>query len=417
MMVISGPWLTIQAAAFTNGIVLQNLSESIYVGRGGYPDDERPWIVQHLFEAVATGLDLLSAQYDDFARQIDEKARQTVLSSDSPPPPSPMETHDPLLERQESGLPSPTTEPSSPVLGPTVPQFMRSTVLSAESTLTTLTELDVEFPDYEDDVMSQADEDLREREETLAQAEAQAEQQQLAKAPAQAQAGKFPLSLPFSIPPSYYALPSIPVCRNRFLPLATKFLDDELHDLTPLRDDMWCTSYVAHLNDGRKVVVKYVTRYGEDTHRFLAELGYAPKLIHIGLLWRTSLDRPFAMRMVVMEYVEGCDATQKRISSAQYSHLKAALHAMHNRGDVHGDLRAANIRLCADDTIRILDFDWAGPRGEVFYPYDLLNNGVWHPDVQANIHGRLFIRKRFDYHMFYKTVRLNRQAYNIVDEV
>ena len=35
----------------------------------------------------------------------------------------------------------------------------------------------------------------------------------------------------------------------------------------------------------------------------------------------------------------------------------------------------------------------------------------------ANLHRTLYIRKEYDYYMFYKTVSLNRKSYNIVDGV
>ena len=48
---------------------------------------------------------------------------------------------------------------------------------------------------------------------------------------------------------------------------------------------------------------------------------------------------------------------------------------------VHGDLRPQNILPLADNSIRVVDFDWAGTSGVVKYPEDMNRECSWHSDV------------------------------------
>ena len=50
--------------------------------------------------------------------------------------------------------------------------------------------------------------------------------------------------------------------------------------------------------------------------------------------------------------------------------LKEAIDEMHAADYVHGDLRPQNV-LVVNNTIRVLDFDWAGQTGVVRYPKEL----------------------------------------------
>ena len=56
---------------------------------------------------------------------------------------------------------------------------------------------------------------------------------------------------------------------------------------------------------------------------------------------------------------------------------------MHYEGYVHGDLRPPNIVVPTDNTIRILDIDWAGKEGDVRYPQELNTSCNWHPGVES----------------------------------
>ena len=128
-------------------------------------------------------------------------------------------------------------------------------------------------------------------------------------------------------------------------------------------------------SSGKEVVVKFSRRYGIEAHRFLASKEQAPKVLHFEPL-------PGNWCVVVMEKVDG-KPLQCPIDEAVESKVKAALDNLHSEDFVHGDLRAQNILLLNDNSIRVADFDWAGKSGKVKYPENLSMSVDWHPDVFA----------------------------------
>jgi tRNA A-37 threonylcarbamoyl transferase component Bud32 len=52
--------------------------------------------------------------------------------------------------------------------------------------------------------------------------------------------------------------------------------------------------------------------------------------------------------------------------------LQNLVSSFHARGLVHGDLRDANI-ICKGDSVMLIDFDWGGKDGQVFYRTANLN--------------------------------------------
>ena len=128
-------------------------------------------------------------------------------------------------------------------------------------------------------------------------------------------------------------------------------------------------------DSGQKVVVKFVrSHYGEDVHRFLAAKQLAPRLISCEKL----LGGWYA---VVMEKIEG-SRLELTVDEPVKKSLEEAVKTMHEEGYVHGDLRRQNI-LVVDNTVRILDFDWAGKYPMARYPKELnmSSNCNWHSDV------------------------------------
>ena len=124
--------------------------------------------------------------------------------------------------------------------------------------------------------------------------------------------------------------------------------------------------------NGEDVVVKFSrSHYGTDVHSLLAKHGLAPQLKYTQVL-------PGNWHVVIMEKVTGVLLpASEQVNMA----LKDAVDKIHAQGYVHGDLRAQNI-LVVDDSIRILDFDWAGKEGEVRYPQELNTSCNWHSDVK-----------------------------------
>lgn len=125
--------------------------------------------------------------------------------------------------------------------------------------------------------------------------------------------------------------------------------------------------------DGKEVIVKFVTTsYGQDVHNFLAEANLAPKLFSVSPL-------PGGWLAVVMEKVVG-DAMTHQTTEPVKRALEKAVELMHSNGYVHGDLRPQNI-LVVGNTIRILDFDWAGKYPDARYSTQLNMQCDWHPNV------------------------------------
>ena len=125
-----------------------------------------------------------------------------------------------------------------------------------------------------------------------------------------------------------------------------------------------------------EVVVKFVRfRYGEDAHKCLAEQQLAPTLYSCELL----NGRWYA---IVMEKVVG-KRIQTPVDPQVQASLSNAIAVLHSNGYVHGDLRPQNI-LVVGDTVRILDFDWAGMEGTARYPKELNMENEWHHDVRCD---------------------------------
>ncbi|KAI0071281.1 hypothetical protein K474DRAFT_1669143 [Panus rudis PR-1116 ss-1] len=197
----------------------------------------------------------------------------------------------------------------------------------------------------------------------------------------------------------------------RFFPLATSYKTDNGNHVSfkytafLKEKDPSCLTFLATLKESeKKVVVKFVDRYGEDEHQLLAEKGYAPQLLYYGHIWDETKHGSEdgvtlanagcgPRRMVVMEYVEGktlqelgADVPRDRVCDA----LREIIAILHQQQSVHGDIRSPNILLTdveEDDVkerIRIIDFDWAGREGTVRYPYDLSQNIKWPIGVKDN---------------------------------
>ncbi|KAK0463243.1 uncharacterized protein EV420DRAFT_1523465 [Desarmillaria tabescens] len=187
----------------------------------------------------------------------------------------------------------------------------------------------------------------------------------------------------------YRDLVHLPLSSNahhpRFFPFPTSFLNDNqprvhfkyLKPLKPL--DPGCVTFLAEtIPDKSKVVVKFVQTYGVEAHRLLAQHNLAPPLLHFKHLSEDGAGYG-ALKMVVMGYVEGKTVTKvfngAALSPNVVGDLECALSILHGEGLVFGDLRRPNIMIMPgpneDDTVRLIDFDWAGKENEVRYPIHL----------------------------------------------
>ena len=108
----------------------------------------------------------------------------------------------------------------------------------------------------------------------------------------------------------------------------------------------------ATLDGKNEVVVKFVRHhYGKDVHKCLADAHFAPTLIECCLL-------PGGWYAVVMDKVNGNPLSITNRTSEIRQSLHDAVKLMHSKNYVHGDLRPQNF-LIVDNSVRILDFDWA----------------------------------------------------------
>jgi hypothetical protein len=174
-----------------------------------------------------------------------------------------------------------------------------------------------------------------------------------------------------------------PTNPSRFFPYSTSFTAVDPNSgqdrtwkfkyLYALEDCSVCVTYRAEILDepraGEEIVVKFVTRYGEEVHRFLEQHGHAPKLHYFGPLrdggdscgniWPGATGSPLLhggpLRMAVMEYIHPSEAPHD--SQKQVSHVVKQLH---DNGFVYGDLRTPNVLFDDDKKVKFIDFDWAG---------------------------------------------------------
>ena len=140
----------------------------------------------------------------------------------------------------------------------------------------------------------------------------------------------------------------------------------QLQNMKKMNNIEWL--FEAECN-GKKVAVKFVrTFYGEDVHKLLAKHELAPQLFSV-----TPLDGGWLA--VVMEAIEGAPLRRPAAKPVEEA-LKRAVSLMHTNGYVHGDVRPQNV-LVSDNTVRIVDFDWAGKHPNARYPPELNMDCNW----------------------------------------
>ena len=141
------------------------------------------------------------------------------------------------------------------------------------------------------------------------------------------------------------------------------------------QDSQKCRLFEAMCNE-QKCVVKFVSsHYGTDVQQYLAQKNLAPQIIS-----HTQLSGGW--NAVVMEKVDG-NKFPVEPTQTQKKSLLDAVDYLHLGGYVHGDLRPQNIMVLPDDTVRIVDFDWAGRAGHAKYPLDINISAShnWHSGV------------------------------------
>jgi serine/threonine protein kinase len=149
--------------------------------------------------------------------------------------------------------------------------------------------------------------------------------------------------------------------------------------------------YIAEMPaaDKQLVLIKFARQYSIELHELCANSGHAPRILAFERL-------PGGWFAVAMEYIEsGVPITHSSLLPAHrdrwMAELRGLMHSFHEKGFVHGDLRDANI-ICKNDSVMLIDFDWGGKEGEVFYPTSNLNDEL----LQGRVSGDLRITKEDD---------------------
>ena len=139
---------------------------------------------------------------------------------------------------------------------------------------------------------------------------------------------------------------------------------------------------------GLQVLVKLVPRsYSQDVHKHMADNGLAPKLYG----YAEVKDVPTAY---VMEYLDPSiwqtlhqlskpkNKPNKPTANQLRGTLQKIIAALDEKKYVHGDLRSNNIMIRTDVMdksveLKVVDFDWAGKAGQVYYPAERNEEIQW----------------------------------------
>ncbi|KXN90928.1 hypothetical protein AN958_03203 [Leucoagaricus sp. SymC.cos] len=196
----------------------------------------------------------------------------------------------------------------------------------------------------------------------------------------------------------YSANPSLPL-RNPTHPYPTSFTsrDGSVNHFIYLVHMKGRNLFLGRMDgvDGTAICIKFVTRYCEEGHEFLAAKGFAPKLHAVERL-------PGGLYMVVMddvseEYVSLFNLIRDNLDLLSKEHLGArkllsekvrqCLRQLHQAGFVHGDIRDTNIMVKTlsqggfkDGSFLVVDYDSCGKIKQARYPLNLNTTSVWRPE-------------------------------------
>jgi serine/threonine protein kinase len=129
-------------------------------------------------------------------------------------------------------------------------------------------------------------------------------------------------------------------------------------------------------DDDSEIYVKFVQQYGQDVHRELEILNMAPELL--------AVVKKRTFKMIVMKAEQksrSWDTSLDANDEEMVLQLRQIRDALRSKTYVHGDLRAPNILVCKDKTVKLIDFDWAGKAGVMCYPVQLNQKNIWPEDA------------------------------------
>ena len=117
--------------------------------------------------------------------------------------------------------------------------------------------------------------------------------------------------------------------------------------------------------DNQPILIKSTREYSVELHDFCAQLGHAPPILAYEIL-------PGGRRAIAMEFISLAALITRSLGLATHNQrwmaeLLKLVEAFHGKDLVHGDLRDVNIICDNDGKMMLIDFDWGGMDGEVFY--------------------------------------------------
>jgi hypothetical protein len=201
---------------------------------------------------------------------------------------------------------------------------------------------------------------------------------------------------PPEIQPTARRFPS--VTRLRKWGSSTEYLSFQILGFHPDRQG-YRLLYLAETTGLEKhtIIVKFAREYSVELHAFCAERSHAPRILAFEHL-------PGGWKAIAMEYIVSGITITKSLGLDTHrdrwtTELLQLVNDFHAEGLVHGDLRDANM-ICNDQDVMLLDFDWGGQDGQVFYPTPNLNSEL----LEGRSSDNLKIIKEDDTRILKKTL-------------
>ncbi|KAF9010899.1 hypothetical protein BDZ89DRAFT_1078046 [Hymenopellis radicata] len=171
---------------------------------------------------------------------------------------------------------------------------------------------------------------------------------------------------------------------NRYYPSFNSYMDENNNSVAfryvkPLEMDLSCIVFLAErLDNEEQFVVKFVSRYNAAAHTYMAEGGYAPRLLCHQPLGPGYGD----WALVAMDYVAGQTIFHKYgagpLPDDVLGAIRNALDYLHSEQYILPDLRRPNVMILDQEDllmgqrIKIIDFDWVSVEGDgARYPFHL----------------------------------------------
>ncbi|KAG8756164.1 hypothetical protein FRC11_005495 [Ceratobasidium sp. 423] len=150
--------------------------------------------------------------------------------------------------------------------------------------------------------------------------------------------------------------------------------------------------FEGNVEDGTPIVIKFAQFYNFEAHQLLADQLLAPKLLSC-----SAEPVGGGLLMIVMElsgtsldnYLRSHPKPEPSKLAQVRGDIERALHILHAKNLVFGDLRPPNVLIKQNDSGtlggQLVDFDWCGVEGEEQYPVGMNQTIAWAPGVQKGM--------------------------------